>query len=119
MSRMKVETRKPRNTGPTVSLTDPGAYLRGTVTLSATATDPAGVQSVVFERRAVGSTGSWTAICTDNSTPYTCSFNTTGVTDGSYDVRARAIDVLSHASTSTVSAKQVDNTKPAAAAGLT
>ncbi len=108
--------RRVDNNGPTVSLTDPGAYLRGTVALSATATDPAGVQSVVFERRAVGSTGSWTAICTDNSTPYTCSFNTTGVTDGSYDVRARAIDVLSHASTSTVSAKQVDNTKPAAAA---
>jgi hypothetical protein len=108
--------RRVDNSGPTVALADPGAYLRGTVALSATASDPAGVQSVIFERRAAGGTGSWTAICTDTGAPYTCSFNTSTITDGSYDLRARAVDTMSHSSTSTASARLVDNTTPAASA---
>jgi len=105
--------RRVDNNGPTVALADPGAYLRGTVALSATAADPAGVQSVIFERRPAGA-GGWTAICTDSAAPFTCNFNTTVVADGSYDVRARAVDVLGHESSSTASARQVDNTRPAA-----
>ena len=90
---------------------DPGAYLRGTVTLNAAATDPAGMQSVVFERRlATGST--WTAICTDTATPFTCAFNTTGVAAGSYDLRARALDTLSHESSVAYTARTIDNTVP-------
>lgn len=103
------------NNGPAVTLADPGAYLRGTVALSATATDPAGVQSVVFERK-LASGGGWTTICTDNAAPYTCSFNTTSVADGSYDLRARATDTLGHTGSATVAARTIDNTAPAAAA---
>jgi hypothetical protein len=100
------------NVGPTVALASPGTYLRGTVSLSATATDPVGVTSVVFERKA--STGStWTTICSDTATPFTCSWNTTTLADGLYDVRAKATDTLGHISYSTVTARQVDNTIPA------
>jgi hypothetical protein len=106
--------RRVDNLGPTVTLADPGAALRGTVALTATATDPAGMTSVVFERKpSAGST--WTTICTDTTTPWTCSWNTVGLADGIYDLRARAIDALGHTSTSTVTARQVDNTAPAPA----
>jgi chitinase len=107
--------RRVDNNGPVVTLADPGAYLRGTVSLSATATDPAGVQSVVFERK-LTSGGGWTVICTDNAAPYTCSFNTTGVANGTYDLRARATDTLAHVSTATVGGRVIDNTRPVAAA---
>lgn len=107
-----VASRRVDNLGPTVALTDPGAYLRATVALAATATDPVGVTSVVFERKpSSGST--WTTICTDTATPWSCSWNTATLADGLYDVRARATDTLGHVSTSTVTSRQVDNTAPA------
>jgi chitinase len=107
-----IASRRVDNDGPTVSLTDPGANLRGTVALSATATDPVGMTSVVFERKpASGST--WTTMCTDNASPFTCSWNTTTLADGVYDLRVTATDTLGHASTATVSGRRVDNTAPA------
>ena len=99
------------NLGPAVSLADPGTPLRGTVTLTATASDPAGVTSVVFERAPTGGSA-WTAICTDTATPFTCSWNTAAAADGVFDVRARAVDGLGHTSTAMVAARQVDNTAP-------
>ena len=104
-------SRRIDNNGPAVSLDDPGSLLRATVTLTAAASDPAGVKSVVFERRPAAG-GSWTAMCTDTAAPYTCAFNTTGVADGSYDLRARAIDTAGHASVAVVAARQLDNTRP-------
>jgi hypothetical protein len=107
--------RRVDNGGPTVTLADPGAYVRGTVALSATATDPVGVASVVFERKpAAGST--WTTICTDTTSPYSCSWNTTTLADGLYDLRAKATDTLGHVSSVTVASRQVDNTAPAPSA---
>ncbi|MGI8781292.1 MAG: Ig-like domain-containing protein, partial [Solirubrobacteraceae bacterium] len=104
--------RRVDNNGPTVTLTDPGAYLRGTVALSATASDPAGVASVTFQYK-LSSSGTWTTICTDNATPFTCSFNTTGL-NGTYDVQALATDTLGKPSTSIASARTIDNTAPTA-----
>jgi Bacterial Ig domain len=80
------------NTAPTATMTNPGTSLSGTVTLAATASDAdAGIASVAIQR-AVNGTSTWTTVCTDTTTPYTCSFASTGVTDGSYDFRAVATD---------------------------
>lgn len=101
-------------TAPWVSLTDPGANLRATVTLDALATDVgSGVASVAFQRSPAGA-GTWTTICTDSSAPYSCSWNTTGVANGLYDLRAVATDDGSNPNTaiSTVTNRQVDNTAP-------
>ena len=102
------------NTAPTVSVTDPGAYLKGTVTVDATAGDGAGsgILNVKIQRSPAGA-GTWTDICTDTTSPYQCSWNTTGVTDGLYDLRAVATDNISLSGTSsTVTNRRVDNTAP-------
>jgi hypothetical protein len=105
-----VTNRRVDNLGPTLSLTDPGSPLRGTVTVNATATDGVGVTSVTIQRAPAG-TSTWTTICTDNTSAYSCAWATTG--DGLYDLRATAVDTLGHTSTSAVIAsRQVDNTAP-------
>jgi hypothetical protein len=95
-----------------LTLNDPGSPLRGTVTVSASASDPAGVASVAIQRKATsGST--WTTICTDATSSYSCSWNTAALADGSYDLRATATDSLGRQTTSaTITARVVDNTAP-------
>jgi hypothetical protein len=101
------------NNGPALTFTNPGAQLRGTVTLSATATDPAGVTSVTFQYK-LSTSGSWTSCAADTSSPYSCSVNTTTLTSGqSYDFRATSVDTLGHSSTSTSYTAKIDNTPPA------
>lgn len=79
-------------TPPTVAVTAPGATLRNTVTVSAQATDDqTGIASVTLQHQRVGTT-SWTTLCNDTTSPYSCSWNTNAVSDGSYDLRARATD---------------------------
>ena len=103
------------NTAPTVSMTDPGAYLAGTKQLDATASDAgSGIANVKIQRSPAGA-GTWTDVCTDSSSPYSCSFNTTGVSDGLYDFRAIATDNATKTTTSTVvTNRRVDNTAPTA-----
>ena len=102
------------NNGPTTVLADPGSHLRQTKTLTATATDLSGVQSVAFQYAPAGS-GTWTTICTDLTSAYSCAWNTTGVADGAYDLRALGTDTLGKQSASTVLAGRiVDNSSPAA-----
>ncbi len=109
-----VTNRRVDNLGPTVTLTDPGSPLRGSVTVNATATDGVGVTSVTIQRAPAG-TSTWTTICTDNTTAYSCAWATTGVTAGLYDLRATAVDTLGHTSASSVIAsRRVDNTAPTA-----
>ena len=109
-----VAGRRIDNSGPSVTLTDPGATLRGAVTLNATASDPSGVTQVVFARRTAGGS-TWTTICTDTSAPYSCSWSTTGVPDGSYDLQAVATDALGQTAASVVSARRTDNNATPAA----
>lgn len=97
------------NTVTTVSVEDPGAYLSGTVTVTASASSSAGIASVRIDRAPSGTT-TWTTICTDQTAPYTCAFDTTKVTDGLYDFRAVLVDNQARTTTSaTLSARRVDN----------
>ena len=106
-----ITNRRVDNVVPTVSLTDPGTPLTGTVTLNATASDGGGIASVAFERSPAGA-GTWTTICTDMTAPYTCSFNTTAVPDASYDLRARATDNAGRQASSVVAARWIENVAP-------
>ncbi len=95
-------------TVPTVSLTVPsnGATVGGqSVTLTATASDNVAVQSVQFK---VDGTNIGSAI---TSSPYTTTWNSTGVGDGSHTLYAVAEDTSGNIATSSVSVT-VDNTAP-------
>jgi hypothetical protein len=100
--------------GPTVTMNDPGTPLHGTIPVRATASDPGtGVQWVTIQRSPAG-TGTWTSICTDATSPYECSLDTTAATpDGLYDFRATATDNSSNTSTSaSVTNRRIDNIGP-------
>jgi hypothetical protein len=81
--------RRVDNTISSVSLNDPVSPLRATVTLTANASSTGGVASVRIQR-SPASAATWTDICTDPTSPFTCSLNTAaGATpDGAYDFRA-------------------------------
>ena len=96
----------------TVSLSDPGTPLRSTVPLSATAGSDRSLTSVTFARSPAGA-GTWTTICAPTAAPYTCSWDSTGVADGLYDLRATALDASGYTKSSTVASRRVDNTAPA------
>jgi hypothetical protein len=98
------------NTVSSISVVDPGAYLRGTVTVSADAASTAGISSVTIQRSPAGA-ATWSDLCTDTSSPYSCAWNTTTVADGAYDLRAILVDGQGRITTSAVIAgRQVDNT---------
>ena len=102
------------NTNPSGSLTDPGANLRASVTLNGNGSDVtgSGVASVAFQRSPAGA-NSWTAIASDSSSPYSVSFDTSGVSDGLYDLRVVVTDVAGNTFTGPVVAnRRVDNTSP-------
>ena len=100
------------NTAPTASLTDPGTPLSGTVTLSATATDAgSGITNVRFEAAPAG-TSTWTTLCTDATSGYSCALNTATLADGLYDLHAVATDAAGNTTTSTVAGRRIDNHGP-------
>lgn len=97
------------NTVSSVSMEDPGAFLTGTVTLTASASSTAGITSVRIQRAPNGTT-TWADVCTITKAPYSCTWNTTTVPDGSYDFRAVLVDGAGRTTTSaTVAARRVDN----------
>lgn len=101
-------------TPPTVSLDYPGDAIRGAVTLTATATDgETGVNNVVMAWAPSGTT-TWTTICTDTVSPYSCSFNTAGLVEDYIDLQATATDNAGYTSTSLVQGVLIDNTAPTA-----
>ena len=99
------------NTVSSVAMEDPGAYLTGTVTLTATATARTGVASVAIQRSPNGA-GSWTTVCTlTGSSPFSCSWASTSTPDGLYDFRAVLTETGGAVTTSAVvSSRRVDNT---------
>ena len=100
---------------PGLTPADPGDDLRGTVALSATATDPSsGVASVSFQSAPAGS-GTWTTISTDPAAPFAASWDTTGLSDGDYDLRFVATDNASNTTAAVLAGKTVDNTDPTVA----
>lgn len=97
------------NTVSAVSMVDPGAYLSGTVNLSAVPSSTAGVTSVRIQYAAGGTTG-WTDVCTDPTSPYTCDWNTTLLPNGLYDLRAILLDGAGRETVSAVvTSRRVDN----------
>jgi hypothetical protein len=99
------------NLAPTVTLADPGSPLSGTVTLATTPADAdSGVATVTIQRAAAGGSA-WTDVCVRSVAPWSCSFATTGVADGLYDLRAIAVDAAGNSRTSaTVASRTIDNT---------
>ena len=103
------------NTPPSAGLTAPaaGAQLRGAATLTAVSADTgSGVGVAVFQRSPAGA-DSWTTIATATAAPYTASWDTTGVQDGSYDLRVVTTDLAGNTSADFIAAIHVDNTAPA------
>jgi chitinase len=102
------------NTAPSsATLTNPGTSLSGSVALSGTAADAgSGIAAWTVQYRAAGGS-TWTDACSDTTSSYGCTWATTGVTDGLYDVRALARDNAGNTTGSTVySSVRVDNVAP-------
>lgn len=94
---------------PTVAVVSPGATVQGTVQVAATASDTgSGVATVAIEVAPAGST-TWTALCTDATSPYSCAWDTTRVVDGDYQLRATATDVVGFSTTSATVTTRVAN----------
>lgn len=95
---------------PRVSIVNLPVQVSGTQTLQAQASDEfgTGVASVTIETRPAGS-GAWTGLCTVSSAPYQCSWNTSGLGSGSYEVRARATDRAGLVGTSDIVRTSVAN----------
>jgi chitinase len=95
---------------PTVAVTSPGAAVRGSTKITATATDDpgSGVKSVTVQRATAGST-TWTDICTVNTVPFACDWVTGSLVDGAYDLRATATDNAGNTATSATTRTTVAN----------
>jgi Bacterial Ig domain len=104
-----VASRRVDNTLPTVSLADPGTYLTGSKTLTATGSDGNGLASLAIEYRPAG--GSWTTLCSGATSPRSCSLNTATLAEGSYELRARATDNAGNVKDAALT-RVVDNTAP-------
>jgi chitinase len=87
------------NLAPTVTMTDPGTTVRGIKTFAASPTDThSGIAEVTLQ--AISGTKT-VDLCTVTASPYSCSYDTTKLANGSYTFRAVATD---RAGNSTVSA---------------
>ncbi len=98
------------STGPTVTLTDPGAVISGTVAL--TATTGGGAAKVEFESSPAGA-GIWSPLGEDTTAPFGLDVDTSAFADGLYDLRATGFDALGNPSAPSVRANvRFDNTAP-------
>jgi hypothetical protein len=100
-------------TPPTVSMTSPanGASVSGTITVSATASDNVGVAGVQFQLDGVN------LGVQDTASPYSTSWNSTTVANGSHTLSAIARDAAGNKTTATVTIT-VSNVPPTSALGV-
>ncbi|WP_395850530.1 Ig-like domain-containing protein [Cystobacter fuscus] len=100
------------NSAPVAVLSAPAqdSRLRGTVQLSATASDTVGVARVEFY-------ADGTLLGTDTTAPYGLSWNSAGVTDGAHALTVKAHDAAGGVGTSAAVSVTVDNTAPVTALG--
>ncbi|WNG57901.1 S8 family serine peptidase [Archangium gephyra] len=98
------------NTAPDAALTapTPGMFLRGNAVLAAAVSDNQTVSRVEFH-------ANWTQLGTVSNAPYTMTWNTTSVGDGTYNLMVKAQDGVGNVRASTGVAVTVDNTAPATA----
>jgi hypothetical protein len=96
------------NTVPTVSIEMPlaGAYVSGTVPVSANASSTAGVTNVSIQART--GNGAFVQVCSVATSPYTCSWDT-GTATGAFDLRAVMTDRLNVTTISATVTVNVDN----------
>ncbi|HMC67753.1 MAG TPA: Ig-like domain-containing protein, partial [Mycobacteriales bacterium] len=98
-------------TPPTVAITSPssGAFVKGTITISASAFDNIGVAGVRFfvDGGPIG--------VEDTSAPYTVAWNTASVADGSHTLTAVARDAAGNTTISAAVSVTVDKTPPTVA----
>ena len=103
------------NTNPTGSLTAPAdasVVAGAAVAVSSDSADAgSGVASAEFQRRPAGG-GPWTEIDTDTTAPYSVDWDTTGLTDGDYDLRVLTTDDAGNTFASATRTVTVDNTAP-------
>jgi hypothetical protein len=105
------------STPPSVTLTDPGSPLSGSIALAASSPDP-DTASVTFQISPAGG-GAWTTVATDATPPYSTVLVTTTTSDGLYDVRAIARDSVGNVSApSVVASRRIDNTPPSFVSAL-
>src|SRR6185503_13168323 len=92
-------------TAPTTSITAPanGATISGTVSVTASASDNVGVTKVEFYRDG-------TLASTSTTSPYSWSFNTTSVANGSHTLQSKAYDAAGNIGSSAVVTVTVSNT---------
>ncbi|HZB22679.1 MAG TPA: Ig-like domain-containing protein, partial [Gaiellaceae bacterium] len=103
-------------TPPSAGAMDPGNYLRGTVTLSASpdgGAPGAALVGVEFQHKR-SSDSTWTSLGVDTDSPYSASWATSSADDGSWDLRFIARDDATPPNEDTVdmNSKIVDNTAP-------
>lgn len=79
-------------TAPVVTMTVPASPLTGTVIVTASADDPEGSATTVGIDAAPTGTSTWAQVCPPAPSPQSCSWETTTVTDGTYQVRATGTD---------------------------
>jgi hypothetical protein len=103
------------STPPDPGASDPGNYLRGTVTLTASPSTggPGGadVTQVEFQHKR-SSDSTWTSLGVDTSDPYSATWATTPADDGSWDLRFIVTDEANNTNTTDLASKIVDNTAP-------
>jgi hypothetical protein len=96
-------------TAPTVSLAAPGATVTGAVVLTASAADAeSGIAAVEIQVQPAAG-GTWETVCRLTATPYSCSWSTTAVADGSYALRAVATDKAGYSAVSSTVSTIVAN----------
>jgi hypothetical protein len=98
----------PDGTAPSVSVTAPaaGATVSGTISVTAGATDNVGVAGVQFKLNGAN------LGTEDAAAPYSISWNTTGVPDGSHTLTAVARDAAGNVKTATAVTVNVSNAAP-------